>query len=56
MRQAKSEFVTIMMTLQEMGLKVLYKEGRMTLHITEAQARINFIRGTYVPGLAETMW
>lgn len=56
MRQAKSEFVTIVLTLQEMGLKVLYKEGRMTLHITEAQARINFIRGTYVPGLAETLW
>lgn len=56
MRQAKCEFVTIMLTLQEIGFKVLYKKGRMTLHITEAQTRINFIRGTYVPGLAETMW
>lgn len=53
MKQAKSEFMTIMLTLQKIALKVLYKEGRMTFHITEAQARINFIRRAYVPGLAE---
>lgn len=55
MKQAKSEFMTVMLTLQEIALKVLYKEGRMTPHITEAQARINFTRGTYVSGLAEIM-